>query len=46
MRKSAKALDDAIESGNAAELVSCFYNNCEIQLTDINLTGLEGMHPF
>ena len=43
IRKYAKALDDAIEKRNIEEVVSCFSENCEIELLGINLVGKEGL---
>lgn len=43
IRKSAKALDDAIEGGNIEEVISYFCDDCEVELLGIKLTGKEGL---
>jgi ketosteroid isomerase-like protein len=43
IRQYAKALDDAIEKRDIAELVTYFCDDCDIELLGINLTGKEGL---
>ena len=43
IQKYAKALDDAIEKQNIEEIVSCFSEDCEIELLGIKLAGKEGL---
>jgi ketosteroid isomerase-like protein len=43
IRKYAKALDDAIEGRNIEEVMSCFCDDCEVELLGVKLTGKEGL---
>jgi ketosteroid isomerase-like protein len=43
IRKYAKALDDAIEGRNIEEVMSYFYDDCEIEVLGVKLTGKEGL---
>ena len=43
IRKYAKALDDAIEKQDVEEVMSCFSDDCEIELPGVRLSGKEGL---
>ena len=43
IRKYARALDDAIEQRDIEAVVSCFCDDCEVQLPGITLSGKEGL---
>ena len=43
IRQIAKALDDAIEKQNIAEILSYFSDSCEIEMLGIRLNGKEGL---
>jgi ketosteroid isomerase-like protein len=44
IRKYAKVLDDAIKRRNVEEIVSCFSNDCEVELLGIKLNGKDGLN--
>lgn len=43
IREYAKLLDDAIEEQNIDTIMSCFSNDCEIELLGVRLTGKDGL---
>ena len=43
IRQRAKALDDAIEKHNVEEIMSCFSEDCEIEMLGIKLKGKDGL---
>jgi ketosteroid isomerase-like protein len=43
IRKAAKLLDDAVEKQNIEEILSCFADDCDIELLGVKLSGKAGL---
>jgi ketosteroid isomerase-like protein len=43
IRKVAKVLDDAVEKQNIEEILSCFSDECDIELLGVRLSGKAGL---
>jgi ketosteroid isomerase-like protein len=43
IRKAAKLLDDAVEKQNIEEILSCFSDDCDIELLGVKLSGKRGL---